>query len=170
MTIITTVGGSTSNSYVDIAEADAYFLTRVGATAWVDLEDEQKEAYLLTAARQLEVTIWSGTKLHRATQSMSWPRIGIYDFDANIINGIPEKLKQAQLEFAYWNLTEADRFLSDTDVQQLSNFKAGPLDVTLQPGAVFFPPIVEQLMYAIGPGVIQRAPSQSTTYPVRFSI
>ncbi len=170
MTLITTVGGATSNSYVDIAYADEYMLSRVGATAWADLEDSAKEAHILTAMRQIEVTIWNGTKLNRTTQSLNWPRLGLYDWDANVLKDIPDKLKQAIMEFVFWTLTEGDRFVSDTDVQQISSFSAGPLDVTLAPGAVFFPPMVEQLLFALGPGVINRAPSQSTTYPVSFRI
>lgn len=164
-----TITGTSANSYVDLTEAANYMLTRVGASKWADLEDTEQEAYLLTALRQLELTIYSGIKLNSA-QALSWPRTGLFDYNSHTITGIPSKLKEAQLELAYWLLTEPDRMLSDTDMTQLESFNAGPLDIKVAKGAQVFPYLVEQLLQTIGPGVVVKLPSSSSSVQVRFVI
>ena len=164
--MLTTTGNS-ANSYVDLTEADDYMLTRVGADKWQDLDDVQKEAYVLTALRQLELTIFSGIKQSTA-QKLSWPRTGLFDYNSQPISGIPDKLKEAQLELMFWQLTEPDRMLTDTDLTQLDTFNAGPLTLNVSKGAQVFPYLVEQLLQAIGPGVVVKLPSSSASVQVRF--
>lgn len=166
--MITTTGTS-ANSYVDLTEAAAYMLTRVGASKWVDLDETEQEAYLLTALRQLELTIFSGIKQNPA-QNLSWPRTGLFDYNSHLITSIPDKLKQAQLELVFWQLTESDRMLTDTDLTQLEGLSAGPLDIKVSKGAQVFPYLVEQLLQSIGPGVVVKLPSSSSSVQVRFVI
>jgi hypothetical protein len=168
MTIDATVGTSTANSYVTLVEADAYLATRVGAATWVDLEQDQKEAYLLTANRQLEIALWNGLKQYPSVQALSFPRTGLVDYDSQVITGIPKKLKEAQLELAYWLLTEGDRYMSDTDLQQISKLSIGPLNLEVSKSATIFPLLVDQLMQAIGPGVLMKSPGANTASAVSF--
>lgn len=51
------VGASTSNSYINVADADAYFAdhwSAVKADAWATLTSEQKERVLVSACRLIE--------------------------------------------------------------------------------------------------------------------
>jgi len=169
MAIESTSGSNTANSYVSYAESLAYMITRVGASKWVDLEQVEAEAYLITAARQIELAQWSGFKSSK-TQSLNWPRSQVYDYENNVISGIPQKLKDAQCELAYWYFTEPDRFLSDTDLTQISSLSAGPLDIQVNSKPQLYPAVVDQILNAIGPGLLLKSANNSTFTPVRFVI
>jgi len=103
-----TVGGPASNSYVTLAEADAYFATRLFATAWTSATDPQQEAALISATRLIDAkitqpwtsanlpdgftvrrvatlgpdqqafTVWNGEPAS-STQALAWPRSGMVD-------------------------------------------------------------------------------------------
>lgn len=74
ITLVTTVGGETSNSYADVTYADEYFDGRFSSgTGWLGYTTAQKEARLLAASRMLETLKYVG-KLVSDDQSMSWPR------------------------------------------------------------------------------------------------
>ena len=163
-----TVGGLTANSYVSVIEADAYMNTRVGANNWIDLDIIQKEAYLLTAMRQLELVLWNGLKKSNA-QLLNFPRTSLYDYNNVLITDIPTKLKEAQLELAFWILTEEDRYLTDTDLTQLDSIKLGPMDLKVNKKPTVFPELVNQLLNGIGPNAVQRLPGPINT-AIRFVI
>ena len=42
------------SEWINIIEADTYFLTRAGATDWISLSSTEKQAYLTTAFNRLE--------------------------------------------------------------------------------------------------------------------
>lgn len=169
MTIDSTLGGVSANSYVSYAESLAYMATRVGAAKWVDLDQSEAEAYLITAARQLELAQWNGFKATKV-QALSWPRTQVYDYENNLIEDIPVKLKNAQCELAFWYFTEPDRFLSDTDLTQISSLSAGPLDIKVNGKPQLYPAIVDQILNAIGPGLLLVSANNNTYTPVRFVI
>ncbi len=54
MALEATVGGPQSNSYVSLAEADAYFAARLHAEAWDASSGSDREKALLTACRCIE--------------------------------------------------------------------------------------------------------------------
>ena len=96
-----TTGGSNSNSYVTVAEADAYFLDRQGS--W-DSNETHKQYYLIKATDYLEATYqgkWKGVKAN-STQALAWPRYGVIDADGYPIDidEIPLALKKATYEAA----------------------------------------------------------------------
>ncbi len=169
MAIDSTTGSTTANSYVSYAESLAYMATRSGASKWVDLDQAEAEAYLITAARQIELSIWNGFKVSK-TQSLNWPRTQVYDYENNPIENIPVKLKDAQCELAFWYFTEGDRFLSDTDLTQIESLKAGPLDIKVNGKPQLYPAIVDQILNAIGPGLLLKSANSSSFTPVRFVI
>lgn len=101
-TIIATVGGSTSNSYETLAEANTYFDERVPlATPWVASGDGSIRA-LIMATRVLNMMSvphktlrkgcdcnyyytsrqWTGQPAS-ATQRLAWPRVGMFDANGN---------------------------------------------------------------------------------------
>lgn len=99
-TLITTVGGPLSNSYVTHAEANAYFESRVPFNPpWVT---SGQEAALIMATRVLDALAqpwktlfvvngvayyrirrqWTGAKA-TTTQRLAWPRVGMFDQNGN---------------------------------------------------------------------------------------
>lgn len=74
------------------------------------------------------------------------------------------------MELVYWQLTEGDRLLSDTDLQQVGSLSAGPLNITAIKGPSFFPALVIQMLQAIGPGILMKTPGAPITQSVRFVI
>lgn len=78
LTLIATVGGATSNSYVTAADADAYFDGRAFASAWTSATTGQKEQALVYATTLLDRERWLGAKgstfTLALTQALAWPR------------------------------------------------------------------------------------------------
>jgi hypothetical protein len=125
MALITTIGGTTSNSYADLAFADAYFADHwsdAKSQLWADKSPGQKERALLSAMsfleglRVLDYQFASGKlplaliaqqpdfSVHRAEvgQFLQFPR----NVDINYENGyttfIPQPVLEAQCEQAIY--------------------------------------------------------------------
>lgn len=151
------------NCYVDMDFADAYFDTRfdfyddsdTGNTAWASFPDEKKIALLISATNDLESFNFGGLKTIR-TQPLKWPRQALFDFEAIPVDKltVPNKIKQATCELAYWKFREGDRMVDDYSQSQLESMKAGPLDIKLNPSSKRFPQKVLDYINGIGPGII----------------
>lgn len=92
-------GLADANSYVSVAEADAYHSARAN-TAWSG-DDTVKQAALIRATDYLEQKYagrWKGCVLNEA-QSLSFPRD---------VEGVPAKLKQAVCLLALEGIAGAD--------------------------------------------------------------
>ena len=124
MDLVVIVGGSISNSYGTLAEANTYFEGRfVSGEDWSGLTNSQKEVRLVQAARFLDRLLYQGMKSGSETttdddyQKMQWPRRkkplanindnGLYLTRQLIILGnkiptdaIPDDIKYAQFELA----------------------------------------------------------------------
>jgi len=125
MALINTIGASDANSYVSLAEANAYFLNRVHSSAWEDFEDKSK--VLITSSQMLDWYIkWKGFRAS-TTQNMLWPRIDVVRRDGTIIadDVIPNEVKTATYEQALSSLEE-DR-TDDNALAGISQLKAGSL-------------------------------------------
>jgi hypothetical protein len=100
MAIIATVGGTTSNSYGTLAEAEAYFLNRLDTEDWDDAEQAEQEQALIQATLQLDELDYIGQPA-TDTQALKWPRV---DDDVFALvwgeTEIPPKLKLAEFELA----------------------------------------------------------------------
>ena len=62
------------NTYVTAAEADEYLKGEIGAESWASLSPEQKERYLITAARRIDTLMLKGRKAV-TSQVMAFPRV-----------------------------------------------------------------------------------------------
>ena|SRR5215204_673724 len=126
MSLDATVGGSSSNSYVTVLEADAYFADRLYASAWTG---DDKATALVTAARRLDQEDYLG---YRATneQAMKWPRYDTGDEDGRwyASDSIPQPVRDAQCELALY-LLETDG-LKQSRLSNFVHLKIGPLDLT----------------------------------------
>ena len=88
-----------ANSYVTVADYDAYFNARY--TGRADISDAQVEAYVLRAMDYFESRQFIGKKA-TDSQALQWPRsyVGIdgYSIDTN---EIPDQVKNSIYELAY---------------------------------------------------------------------
>jgi hypothetical protein len=117
------IGMTDSESYVDVAYVDAYFLKR-GNTEW-DLIDN-KEAQIIKAMDYFESSyLFKGEKLNQ-NQALAFPRL---------INGVvefPTRVKSAICELALKSSTAV--LLEDTSKSVLSE-KVGELEVSYDPNS-----------------------------------
>lgn len=74
--LITTIGGATSNSYVSLQEAANYLDLRLGIDDWQTAEPDDKVRALLMATKSLEKENWLGDRA-TTTQALAWPRLGV---------------------------------------------------------------------------------------------
>lgn len=108
MALDATPGGASSNSYATVAEADAYHVNHLYATAWTGATTSNKEAALIWATRLLDEQVdWQGSASN-LTQALRWPRYGVYNYDVVFFDHttIPTWLKNATAELARWLLSE----------------------------------------------------------------
>lgn len=79
-TVVTTVGGATSNSYVSASDADTYFGDRLGAADWTNASDGDKAKALLQACVHVDMQDFLGRKRYDVAsgntnyQKLKWPR------------------------------------------------------------------------------------------------
>lgn len=73
-----TVGGATSNAYVDRDDANTYFEGRASTAAWDAAFNDAKDKALVNATDLLERLKWAGAKgmtpAGALTQALAWPR------------------------------------------------------------------------------------------------
>jgi hypothetical protein len=113
-----TVGGANANSYVTLAQADAYLEARLNVTAWTSATTDTKNRALVEAQRTLGPLPWAGSRT-TDTQAIAWPRAYVVNPDAplpvsraareNLLpqgivfyedDVIPQRVKDAQVELA----------------------------------------------------------------------
>lgn len=154
ITLVADVGSATANSYLTLAEAEAYHETRLRVNSWDSAESQ--EALLIQATRVMEAMFspgkktlirpdppaapyfltrptWTGT-VASSTQRLLWPRIGMYSRTGVAIpsNVIPQELKDAVAELAI-QLSSSDRLLdNDVAVQGISSVRAGSVSVSFK--------------------------------------
>jgi hypothetical protein len=136
MALDTTVGGSTSNSYVSLGEANTYFNNHYATAkkaAWTALGSVQREFTLKRACQQLEtlrvlddqiatgrlpveliIDLGYDVTIHRSeiNQRLQFPRN--LDLDSTGEPYIPQEIKDAQCEQAVYLLSFDDSPLTTT--------------------------------------------------------
>lgn len=100
MSLDTTVGGTNSDSYASVTEADTYHAA-YGNAAWAAISTAAlKEAALRKAAQYIDTKSFVGIKT-TSTQALEWPRYdGTVDGYDVLSNAIPNDIKVAQMEAA----------------------------------------------------------------------
>jgi hypothetical protein len=96
-------GLADAESYISVADADAYFLARGNAT-WAALTNGNKEAYLRQGTDymvQMYRSLWAGERM-TSTQALDWPRIDVPSPDITgafvPTNVVPLEVKRACAE------------------------------------------------------------------------
>jgi hypothetical protein len=144
VTVDATVGGAHANSYVSVADADAYCNTRLYASAWTNLSDaDTKARALITATGRIDEVPYDGQRVS-ATQRLQWPRYNVLkearEYDAldsyYAADEIPREIKEAVIEYA---ITMLEVGTNVTRVSPLSKFKSlavpGGLQLTMRDDA-----------------------------------
>jgi hypothetical protein len=141
-TIDATLQGASANSYVTLAEANAYFETTPDDANWVDKTDDQKNRALISATRFIDDFEFYGERC-TTTQALKWPRKD-YKVDGIklVCTLIPDEIKVATFELAraLANNTNALTGSKGTD-GTYQEVKLGDLEVkynenSLNPGMV----------------------------------
>jgi hypothetical protein len=104
------------NSYVTVAESDAYFENRLDSTGWSSVDIALKASSLVTATSILDNLRWTGVAID-SNQPLAFPRVGSY-FDPRIgtnvtLSGVPKRIEQATFELAN-HLLNNENLLDDT--------------------------------------------------------
>lgn len=140
-TVIATAGAADANSYVTVAEAQAYLDARLNVAAWTNASVDDRERAVITATRLLTPLPWLGSRTTSA-QALAWPRTACPDPDApegfTGVRGlgylyydtsvIPVRVKDATCELALevLNAGTADLGTLDADAN-LTSKTVGPL-------------------------------------------
>lgn len=151
MPVNATVGAIDANSYVTVAEADAYFSDSFGKGLWASALPADKDALVISASRSLDQFItWSGQKTSD-TQSMEWPRNNAYDKTGRLYpnNVIPGPVRFAAFELAYYMLQNGGLSFAEQSVDRV---KVGPVDVEFSEKSTDsgIPNFIEALVSHIG--------------------
>lgn len=130
----TGVGLANAESYISVADADAYFAAR-GITLWATLLEAEKEQALRRATDYMEYwygDAWSGMRV-TLTQALSWPRTGVtYKKWLFPSNQVPREVVKACAELGF---KAAGGELAADLGSQVKSETVGPIAVTYADGA-----------------------------------
>ena len=136
-----TVGGASANSFATEAEADTYHesLIQNRVSSWVNADSTVKIPALITAARIMDERYeWRGFTADE-DQRLLWPRNGILDvLKISIIaeDVIPQRLKDAQSEFARIIIEDDPSVDNPVIVQGLTALTAGPVSLKFKDSGI----------------------------------
>jgi|TARA_R100000030_G_scaffold9637_3_gene6597 hypothetical protein len=179
VTIDATAGGASANSYMTLAQADAYveaMISSADVTAWSTGSDDTRNRALTAAAQRLDRERFIGARA-TDTQALQWPRTGVRKPDTYVNTyatgfpfrisedyftdtEIPDQIKRAQVELAVYLKNNVEG-ISLGGLEDFKNVKIGSLDVTPDKtgavGADRVPPMFERYLTGLrisGPGNI----------------
>lgn len=103
MALDTTIGGASADSYVTLAEYEAYVVANIDLNFNGHGHDTTHEMNLRRGAQYIDRNYtWRGFRQYE-TQARMWPRLDVGIVDGWAIDGdeIPQRVKDAQCEIAY---------------------------------------------------------------------
>jgi hypothetical protein len=105
ISITATVGSASANSFVTLAEADAYMDGRLNGSAWESATEDNQNRALVEATRELSARTWKGRRVDD-TQALAWPRQWAGDPDSPLqgyfdTDVVPQRVKDACCELAF---------------------------------------------------------------------
>jgi len=123
-----------TNSYVEIADADTYFETRIDSANWFDATDEIKEQALVTATQLVDDHAWIGSAVS-SSQALAWPRKNAIYVDDRLglqvtvaQDEIPSRVKTAVYEQALHLVNNEDLLAGTT--QTFESISVGSISLT----------------------------------------
>jgi hypothetical protein len=119
-----TAGSTTADSFCSVVEANAYHAARLHNEVWYNATTDSRERALKWATRLLDSMMWKGQKAD-SDQALTWPRSYVYDAngDALLATSIPNFLISATSEYAF-ELLKSDREV-DSDTSGIKEVMAG---------------------------------------------
>jgi len=110
-----------TNSYISVADADDYFLTRLNSAKWTSSTPTDKENALITATTMIDcLYIFNGEKTDPA-QPLEFPRDGATE--------IPDKIKLATCEQAFYLLSVGDVTIPSASAEGVKKATLGSMSV-----------------------------------------
>ena len=179
VTINATAGDASANSYITLAEADAFvdaMVLSTDANKWGSGNTDSRNRALTAAAQRLDRERFLGARA-TDTQALQWPRTGVRKPDTYVNTyatgfpfrisddyftdtEVPDQVKRSQIELAVYLHSNKDG-ISLGGLEDFKNVKIGNLDVTPDKtgavGADRIPPMVERYLTGLrisGPGNI----------------
>ena len=179
VTIDATAGGANANSYITLAEADAYVEAMISSTdvsKWTSGNTDSRNRALAAATQRLDRERFLGARA-TDTQALQWPRTGVRKPDTYINTyavgfpfrittdyftdtEIPDQVKKAQAILAVYLNNNKDG-IGLSGLEDYKNVQVGPINVTPDKsgavGADRIPPIIERYLTGLrisGPGNI----------------
>jgi len=129
-TIDATIKGANANSYVTLAEADAYFETVPSSTQWDNKQDDKKNRALISATRWIDTLVYYGDRCDES-QALKFPRTN-YQVDGVELacTLIPQNIKYAQFELANALANDTDAITGSTGTDgNFEEVKLGDIQV-----------------------------------------
>ena len=129
-TINATLKSETANSYVTLAEANAYFETVPSSTQWENKQDDAKNRALISATRWIDTLNFYGDRCD-TNQALSWPRNNYHvDRVELTCSEIPNDIKYATYELANALANDTDAITGSTgDTGLYKSVKLGEMEV-----------------------------------------
>ena len=110
ITLDATLGGATSNSYIDMASALAIAANMPGGGDWAALGEEERNLSLIVATRWLETLTYGGNRC-ATTQRLKWPRTNVTcDGMMATCDAVPYRIQEAEVALALSYTTEPGKF------------------------------------------------------------
>ena len=129
-TIIATLKSENANSYVTLAEADAYFETVPSSTQWDNKQDDKKNRALIAATRWIDTLVFYGDRCDD-DQALKFPRTN-YQVDGVELacTLIPQNIKYAQFELAFALANDTDAIIGSSGTDgNFEEVKLGDIQV-----------------------------------------
>ena len=129
-TINANISGTTSNSYVTLAEANSYFETVPDSSTWTNKTDDQKNRALIAATREIDNLVFYGDRCDNG-QALKFPRNNYEVDDVELTcSTIPNNIKYAQYELARALANDTDAITGTTGKDgNFEEVKLGDLQV-----------------------------------------
>ena len=152
-TIDATIGGVSANSYVTLAEANAYFDSSYNRTAWTALVpvDATKSILLVEATRLIDTYFVFNGLPTSVDQALQWPRVDALDVNRETIadDVLPNELKNAVCEMAYHLLSNGGLTLNEIEFTKIK-VSSIQLDFNTLTSSSGFPKNVKLMLSAFG--------------------
>ena len=129
-TINATLSSASANSYVTLAEADAYFETVPDATTWDNKLDDARNRALIAATRWIDSFVFYGDRCDHG-QALKFPRNNYQVDDVELAcSAIPNNIKYAQYELARALANDTDAMTGNVGTNgNIAEAKLGDLEV-----------------------------------------
>ena len=128
VTVIATLGGTDSNSYVTVAEADTFWNTQLRADDWNNATEDDKARALIMSSKRVDNESYYGDRVS-TTQALKFPRKNIGYIDGiDLDDIIPTQIKEATYYLAIYMLSN-DMSKTTVVTQTTKKEKVGSLEV-----------------------------------------